>query len=138
MTEVRRGRLEDREDIARIQAACPSAAQWEVSHYFDHEVWVACCDARLAGFLVARTLVPGECEVLNVAVLPAYRRQGVGRALFESLLSGFHGMVYLEVRESNAPARKLYKSLGFQELTLRADYYDSPREPAIVLKFHSC
>ena len=91
-----------------------------------------------SGFLVARTLAADEQELLNLAVDPLHRRRGIGRSLVKALLSEAPGAVFLEVRESNRRARDLYKSLGFQEVSLRKNYYDHPLEAAIVMKFHSC
>ena len=92
----------------------------------------------VAGFVVARTLVPGESEILNLAVAPEFRRQGVARALIEAWLRDFPGTVFLEVRASNKTAQKAYKFLGFQEVIARPGYYDSGSESGIVMKFHSC
>ena len=118
--------------IAAIQRTSPEAAAWDPTGY---DVVVAEVDNRVVGFLVTRHVTEGECEVLNLAVAPEYRRQGVGRSLLRSVLDG---TVFLEVRESNRAARSFYKSLGFQELSSRPGYYDNPLEGAIVLKFHSC
>ena len=93
---------------------------------------------HVAGFLVARTLAAQEHEILNLAVAPEFRRQGVGRALVSGLLERAPGEVYLEVRPSNTGARRFYQMLGFEEVTTRPDYYEYPPESAIVLKFHSC
>jgi ribosomal-protein-alanine N-acetyltransferase len=46
--------------------------------------------------------------------------------------------VYLEVRQSNYAAQKLYHSLGFEVIGVRPDYYASPVESGIVMKFLSC
>jgi len=135
---VRRGGPRDLSAIGGIQHASPEAAQWNPAEYLEHHLWVAEREGQVAGFLVARTPAPGECEILTVAVAPRYRRQGIARTLFAALLSDFRGTIYLEVRPSNEIARKFYKSLGFDELTIRAAYYQSPPEPAIVMKFHSC
>jgi ribosomal protein S18 acetylase RimI-like enzyme len=53
-------------------------------------------------------------------------------------LHGFHGSVFLEVRESNGVAQEFYKSVGFKPHSKRHRYYESPPETAIVMKFHSC
>ncbi len=135
---VRRGEPHDLVAVRAIQAASPAAAQWDVTDYLAYDLRVATTAMRVVGFLVTRTLRPGECEILNLAVAPEFRRQGVARALLSALLSEFEGDIYLEVRPSNAEARKFYKSQGFEELTIRPEYYDSPPEPAIVMKFHSC
>jgi ribosomal-protein-alanine N-acetyltransferase len=62
----------------------------------------------------------------------------VARKLVESLLAESPGVVYLEVRESNRAAREFYNHMGFQAVTLRPGYYQTPPEAAIVMKFHSC
>jgi [ribosomal protein S18]-alanine N-acetyltransferase len=125
-------------DVWAIQAASPYAAQWNATEYLYYEFRVATFGTRVAGFLVARTLSAGECEILNLAVAPGLRRQGVARALVAALVQEFGGDIYLEVRGSNEAARKFYKSQGFEELTIRPGYYESPPEAAIVMKFHSC
>jgi ribosomal-protein-alanine N-acetyltransferase len=91
----------------------------------------------VAGYVVALDAAD-EGEILNLAVAPEGRRHGVGRRLVEAVLSrlsekGVHH-VFLEVRESNAPARSLYESHGFREVGRRRGYYRRPVEDAIVLR----
>ena len=138
MTAIRRGGADDLDAVAAIQRASPGAARWNAADYLDREFLVALEGDRVVGFLVARTLVAGEREILNLAVAPDFRRKGVARALLDGALQGFRGSVFLEVRESNRVAQEFYKSLGFKELSKRTGYYDSPPETAIVMKFHSC
>jgi ribosomal-protein-alanine N-acetyltransferase len=102
------------------------------------DLLVATCGIHVVGFLVGRTLLDGEHELLNLAVAPDYRRQGVGRSLICAYLEASKGAVFLEVRPSNRAARAFYKSLAFDEVSLRPGYYQNPSEPAIVMKFHSC
>jgi len=135
---MRRGEPRDLGAILGIQAACPQAAQWDPVAYLNFDLLVATSGIHVVGFLVGRTLLPGEHELLNLAVAPDYRRQGIGRSLVCAYLEASKGAVFLEVRPSNRAAREFYKSLQFEELTLRPDYYQTPREPAIVMKFHSC
>ena len=103
-----------------------------------YEFTVSISDGTLAGFLVWRRLAEGECELLNVAVAPSFRRRGIARELLKPLLNLPNNQVFLEVRESNRTARTFYKSMGFQEVSVRNLYYDFPAEAAIVMKFHSC
>ena len=138
MTAIRRGGAEDLEAVAEIQEASPGAAHWRVADYLEQDFRVAIEENCVVGYLVARTLAADEREILNLAVAPEFRRKGVARALLDSVLEGFRGAVFLEVRESNGIAREFYKSLGFKELSKRARYYDNPPETAIVMKFHSC
>jgi [ribosomal protein S18]-alanine N-acetyltransferase len=128
----------DLDEIWRIQSACLPAVHWNVADYLNHECCLATIGDRVAGFAVARHTSPDELEILNVAVDPPFRRQGVARGLIGQLLAHFRGTVYLEVRQSNLAARKLYHSLGFEVIGVRKDYYDSPGESAIVMKFLSC
>jgi ribosomal-protein-alanine N-acetyltransferase len=93
-------------------------------------------DGRVVGFACIRT-VADEAEILNLAVLPGMRRQGVGRALLQQALrkawENGARRAFLEVRQSNRPARKLYESLGFSPNGLRTAYYSNPPEDAVVL-----
>jgi len=138
MPVIRRGEPTDLREILIIQAACPQAAQWDPTQYLNYDLLVAANGIHVAGFLAGRTLAPGEHEILNLAVAPEFRRQGLGRWLVSAYLEASPGAVFLEVRPSNLAARIFYKSLGFEEVTVRPKYYHDPPEPAIVMKFHSC
>jgi ribosomal-protein-alanine N-acetyltransferase len=135
---IRRAGAADLDAIAAIQDAAGEAAQWDVRDYLRYDLRVAVCSEQIAGFLVCRAIDASECEILNLAVAPDFRRRGVGRALVRSLLDEFRGAVFLEVRASNRAAFDLYQSLGFQVLGERPEYYICPLETAIVMKFHSC
>jgi ribosomal-protein-alanine N-acetyltransferase len=135
--ELRPGGPDDLASIAQIQAASPEASQWDVREYLKYDFLVAVCDGPVAGFVVARRVAEDESELLNLAVDPAFRRRGVGRRLVAALASGHAGVLWLEVRESNVGARKLYKSLGFLEAGRRPGYYPDSGEGAIVMNVHS-
>ena len=138
MTVIRPGDAGDLDAVAAIQRASPGAANWNPGDYLHQDFRVAVDGNRVVGFLVARTLLADEREILNLAVAPDSRRKGVARALLATVLEAFHGSVFLEVRESNGIAQAFYKSLGFKELSRRQGYYSSPPEAGIVMKFHSC
>jgi ribosomal-protein-alanine N-acetyltransferase len=135
---IRRGEAGDLPEIAAIQSACPTAAAWRVEDYLIYDLRVAVSGGRIAGFLASRSVAADESEILNIAVAPPNRRRGVAKALIREFLNGFKGDVFLELRASNSSAFALYKSLGFQVLSIRPDYYGSPPEPGIVMKLHSC
>lgn len=98
---------------------------------------VAESGGEIAGYLVGRATL-GTGEILNLAVVPEWRRRRIGRQLLESGLESLAARgaeeVFLEVRESNAGALALYQSLGFRAVGQRAAYYRSPREDALVLR----
>lgn len=89
-----------------------------------------------AGYLFAG-FCPPEGELYRIAVLPAYRRRGYGRALLDELFryaaERSVGSFWLEVRESNTAAIKLYRSVGFSVSSRREKYYRDPFEAALVL-----
>jgi [ribosomal protein S18]-alanine N-acetyltransferase len=138
MSLIRPGAASDLADVAAIQAVSPEAARWPPEDYLGFDFRVCILDDRIAGFAISRITGPDERELLNLAVAPEFRRRGVGAGLVRSLMTGAAISVFLEVRESNHAARVFYKSLGFQEVGRRPQYYASPPESAIVMKFHSC
>lgn len=76
-------------------------------------------------------------DVTNVAVLPAFRRQGLARRLLTALTAKAREQgvtrLQLEVRESNVAARTLYESLGFTVDGKRKRYYRRPDEDAVLM-----
>jgi len=103
-------------------------------------VYFACaCRAGgdVAGYVVA-WFAADEGEIANLAVSPSAWGGGVGRALLGAALdvasSRGASAVYLEVRDSNERARRLYRSNGFEEVGRRRRYYRRPVEDAIVLR----
>ena len=93
-------------------------------------------DGAFCGYIGSYT-VAGESDITTVAVLPDFRRCGVGLALLQALcnaLSGQSDAVFLEVRESNTAARRLYEKCGFCAVGKRNGYYTCPTEDAILYK----
>ncbi len=90
-----------------------------------------------AGLLATRSVLPDEHEVLWLEVAPRFRRQGIARILLRRWLEEVRGDVYLEVRESNLPARALYGGLGFVASGVRPDYYSDPNEEGIVMRLRT-
>ncbi|MGH7863416.1 MAG: ribosomal protein S18-alanine N-acetyltransferase [Candidatus Binataceae bacterium] len=91
---------------------------------------------EIAGFL-CRWIIEDECHVLNVAVHPDFRREGIASRLLTEAINEASGQsarfVTLEVRRSNLPARHLYRKFSFEERRLRRHYY-GPGEDAIVME----
>lgn len=92
-------------------------------------------DGTLLGYAVLYTVLD-EGNLDNIAVAPEFRRQGVADALLAAL-TGFArehlARLFLEVRASNAPALALYRKYGFAEVGRRKNYYEKPREDAILM-----
>ena len=82
-------------------------------------------------------MVPYEADILNITVRPEARRQGIATQLLGKIgeLAEPRGVtvIHLEVRESNTPARTLYGKLGFTVDGIRKNYYERPRENAVLM-----
>ena len=95
-------------------------------------------NGKMAAFAITQVVLD-EATLFNIAVDPDYQRQGLGRALLEHLIDELEkrgvATLWLEVRASNAAAIALYESLGFNEATIRRNYYPTTdgREDAIIM-----
>ena len=101
-------------------------------------VTVVAEDPMVIGYCVG-VKVADEAELANLAVDPSRRGTGVGAALLRAFLDQVDAepprpAVYLEVRASNAAAQRLYARAGFVPAGVRRDYYERPREDALVLR----
>lgn len=101
-------------------------------------LWLVAQEGQtLLGYVGSQTCLD-ETDMMNIAVSPASRRQGVAMALIEALVSALRErgskQLTLEVRASNGPARQLYESLGFLQVGLRKNYYRNPKEDALILR----
>ena len=125
-------------EIYRILYACYGKSPWSeqmiVSDLTRAEVryYLAYQGNHLKAFLATQTVLD-ELEITNLAVLPENQRQGLASRLLQAL-SGFPGTLFLEVRESNLTARRLYEEFGFIEFNRRKSYYVDPVEDALLLK----
>ena len=91
---------------------------------------------RVAGY-AGLLVVLDEGYITNVAVRPAFRRQGIAADLltvFDRFARGNHlAFLTLEVRASNEPALALYEKLGYRRMGLRKNYYEHPKEDAVIM-----
>jgi ribosomal-protein-alanine N-acetyltransferase len=82
-----------------------------------------------------------EGEIARIAVQPSFREKGIGTLLTAHLLYYAQSQnvqnVFLEVRESNIPARKIYQKAGFKEIGIRKKYYTLPTENAIIMQYNT-
>ena len=102
-----------------------------------HEFIAAADESGTVLGYVGMMYVLDEGYISNVAVSPAYRRQGIADALIDRLneICQEHGLsfVSLEVRAGNVPAIALYEKHGFARAGLRRNYYERPREDALIM-----
>jgi len=101
-------------------------------------LWLVATEGtRVAGYIGSQTVM-GETDMMNVAVHPEYRRQGLAELLVTELIKQLQQQgstcLTLEVRASNEPAIHLYKKLGFSQIGRRPNYYRHPREDALILR----
>jgi ribosomal-protein-alanine N-acetyltransferase len=93
-------------------------------------------DGSIAGYS-SIYIVANELQIGNFAVQSKYRGRGAAKLMMEEIIKIARNrgcsMIYLEVRESNDPAIKLYSSFGFRSVGHRKNYYRSPKENAIVM-----
>jgi [ribosomal protein S18]-alanine N-acetyltransferase len=142
---LRRADADDLDTVVAIERASFSDPPWS------RESFLALVDSPRAYFTVAfeppvgpvigyvvAWFVADEAEIANLAVAPDRRTRGVGSRLLDAALAEAQvagaRVVHLEVRDSNAAARALYGSRGFNTVGRRRRYYRDPVEDALLLR----
>ena len=130
--------------VAELETQCFStpwsenALSEELSNNFARFV-VALSNGEIVGYIGSHNVL-GEVYITNVAVSPSCRRQGVGNTLITHLLNICEteeaDFVTLEVRESNEGAIALYENAGFNNVGTRKNFYENPREDAILMTYY--
>lgn len=129
--------------ILALEQSAPTAAHWSTDQHraaLSHPSRLALIaeeNSQPLGFLVARA-IDAEWEIENIVVAPHAQRRGLGTQLlneFFNLARTRHAQaIFLEVRESNLPARRFYEKHGFAQACRRTSYYHMPTEDAIVYR----
>jgi ribosomal-protein-alanine N-acetyltransferase len=143
LVDIRPVELDDIAGIVEIERAAfsdPWSARAFAESIEHPAVYFACArsdEGVVLGYVVA-WFAADQGEIANLAVTPKGWGSGIGRSLLvnaidEGARRGI-GDVFLEVRDSNARARKLYETSGFEEIGRRRRYYSKPVEDAIVLR----
>lgn len=137
-------RTDDLAEVSALERQCYSDP-WPAAAFAslpdNPNVFFAVARSRVEGLLAGYVVgwhVMDEAELANLAVDPQARGRGIGRLLLDAMLADARSRatarVFLEVRESNAAARQLYASRGFDEVGRRKKYYRSPEEDALILR----
>ncbi len=156
---IRPATAADLPSLLNLERQCPTAAHWSEQQYKkifrinesepgrlvlvvddraeEGAVERGSTSSRLSAFLIAGQVGP-DWELENIVVAPASRRKGLATRLFTALLTRARETnserVFLEMRESNQPARAFYLRLGFEEIGRRKLYYSNPQEDAILYR----
>lgn len=129
--------------VAQLDRALFSAESWSERAFADslsdesRRFWVAKEGEALLGFC-GLSVSFEQGDILNIAVDPAHRKKGIGEALLRTAIEAFIALggreLFLEVRASNAPARRLYEKCGFLPIGIRRNYYQQPAEDGAIYK----
>ena len=128
--------------VAQLEQLCFSAPWSEASITGELtnplSIWLVATDNdRVVGYVGSQSVM-GEADMMNLAILPEYRRQGIAGNLLTKLIQKLKEKdVYcltLEVRASNEKAIGLYLQSGFREIGRRPNYYRAPKEDALILR----
>ncbi len=139
---IRTMQLADVKAIAELEIVCFSDPWSENSIASELEnrlsYWLVAEEAgKVVGYVGSQSVLDGA-DMMNLAVAPEFRRQGIGEALVNALVDHLRqkGIIalLLEVRASNTPAIGLYQSLGFEQVGRRPKYYHHPREDALIMR----
>lgn len=139
---IREMLVEDLDQVMEMERELFGSCAWPREGYFtyltkpDSMFLVVEEKGKILGYCGV-LMILGEGDITNVAVSPKRQREGIGTFLVNSMirLADEQGcpVLHLEVRESNAVARRLYKRLGFAEDGLRKNYYTDPAEDAVLM-----
>jgi len=139
---IRKMEIRDVKTIAELEKVCFSDPWSENSIASELNsrlsYWlVAEFNGEVVGYIGSQSVLDAA-DVMNLAVAPAYRRQGIGESLVNTLVAYLQqkGIIalLLEVRASNDPAIALYKRLGFEQVGRRPNYYHHPKEDALIMR----
>lgn len=138
---IRQMDKKDIEQVERIEKeifSIPwSAHSFEDAAMTKENIYLVCeCNGAIAGYCGLWTVL-GEGNITNMAVDKEYRKKGIGEALMKEMEKRGRqkdvDIFFLEVRQSNAAARRLYDKMGYKEIGTRKRFYERPVEDAIVM-----
>lgn len=143
MIEIREMQFDDLESVMEIENANFSKP-WTETGFFtflirdDTLFLVAAEDDHILGYC-GIVMIQEEGDITNVSVAKNVQNMGIGQRLMEELLmrtkeKGIQ-KIFLEVRESNQQAIHVYEKIGFKQISIRKNYYESPVENGLVMLY---
>jgi ribosomal-protein-alanine N-acetyltransferase len=135
-------RVADLAEVAHLEKSL-YAFPWSIGNFRDsltagYDCWTVTLGETVIGYAVLMVALD-EAHLLNFAVAAEWQNQGIGRGFLEHMIEVARQagcqIVYLEVRPSNLAARHLYRTMGFQQIAIRPEYYPAHhgREDALFL-----
>lgn len=138
---IRTMTAQDLPQVEQIEKKCFSMP-WSEKSFLDacntpENIYLVCeIEGKIAGYCGMWTVL-GEGNITNMAVDENYRQQGIGKALMQEMELCADKkditIFFLEVRESNLPAQKLYASMGYSPIGKRKRFYERPVEDAVIM-----
>ena len=97
--------------------------------------YIAKVNDRCVGYIGSSFMID-HFDILSIAVLNDYRKKGVATKLLQKIFEKANIInvkkIFLEVRCSNIPAINFYEKIGFNKISTRKNYYESPSEDAFI------
>lgn len=148
--EIRRLSQRDLEEILKIQKEthltrwAKKDYQREIKRKDSIPLVAVTGNKEVCGFAVVRLLTgdrPGffkSSEIFNIAISTSFQRFGIGQKIFDEIRMKLKekevSEIWLEVRESNNRAIKFYRKNGFEQISVRKNYYQKPIENALIFR----
>lgn len=143
MIEIREMQFDDLEGVMKIENVNFSTP-WTETGFFtflirdDTLFLVAAEEDHIVGYC-GIVMAQEEGDITNVSVAKDVQNRGIGQRLMEELLirtkeKGIQ-KIFLEVRESNQKAIHVYEKIGFKQISIRKNYYESPVENGLVMLY---
>lgn len=137
-------------DLIRI-ADETNLSTWSAQNYLDELQIPESVMLRLesetnetVGFIVGRLVISGtteiemDIEIYNIAIIEGEQNKGLGQRLFDAFIAKCRTLkvtnIWLEVRASNQKAIRFYAQNGFGQVQSRNNFYENPREHALLMK----
>ncbi len=140
--EYRPLRLDEMDAVAKIESDVYTFP-WTLGNFRDslkagHHCWACVLNGEIIGYAVI-LIAANEAHLLNISIAAPWQGRNIGARFLNHLMlvakQQHAGIMYLEVRPSNANAQRLYDRAGFTHIAVRPKYYPAfnGREDAIIL-----